>query len=149
MSLAPDVIAAARRAQASHGIPASVLLAQFGLESAWGRRMPPGSNNPFGEKAIPGQASVSVATHEVVRGQTVVLQAPFRLYASLDDAFDEHAQHLATSVHYALARAALPDVEGFCQGLDGVYATDPGYAGKLIALIRADDLTKYDAPAPA
>ncbi len=146
MSLAPDVIAAAQRAQARRGIPASVLLAQYGDESAWGRRMPPGSNNPFGEKAVQGQAAVTVATHEVVRGQTVTVQAPFRRYASLDDAFDQHAEHLATSALYAGARARLPNVEAFCEALTGVYATDPAYGDKLTAIIRGDDLTRYDAP---
>jgi hypothetical protein len=148
MPVAPEAINAARRAQARHGIPASVLLAQFGLESSWGKHEPPGSNNPFGEKALPGQPSVTVPTHEVVDGRSILIQAPFRVYASLDDAFDVHAAHLATSFHYAKARAALPDAEGFCRGLNGIYATDPNYADKLIALIRDDDLTRYDVPDP-
>jgi flagellum-specific peptidoglycan hydrolase FlgJ len=147
MSIAPEIVAAARQAQAAHGIPASVLLAQYGAESAWGRHMPPGSCNPFGEKALAGQPSVAAATHEVVGGRTVAVHAPFRVYASLEAAFESHAAHLATSARYAAARAALPDAEGFCRGLNGVYATDPDYAAKLIAIIRSGDLTRYDAPA--
>jgi flagellum-specific peptidoglycan hydrolase FlgJ len=146
MAIAPDIVEAARRAQALCGIPASVLLAQYGLESAWGRRTPPGSCNPFGEKALPGQAAVAAATHEVVGDETFATKARFLIYASLGEAFAAHARHLATSAHYAAARAVLPDAEGFCRGLNGVYATDPEYADKLIAIIRSGDLTRYDAP---
>ena len=50
--LPPEVIEAARASQTRWGIPASVTLAQWIVESAWGSAMPPDSNNPFGIKAL-------------------------------------------------------------------------------------------------
>jgi flagellum-specific peptidoglycan hydrolase FlgJ len=140
----PDVVAAARRAQDAWRIPASVQLAQYIVESGWGAHMPPGSNNPFGIKALPGQPSVTVPTREFVGGRYVVVDAPFRAFASIDAAFDDHARLLAMAECYAPARAALPDVEGFCHALTGVYATDPHYGEGLMAVIRASALTRYD-----
>jgi flagellum-specific peptidoglycan hydrolase FlgJ len=145
----PVAVAAARAAMAAWKIPASVSLAQFILESGWGAHMPPGSNNPFGIKALPGQPSVTVPTREFVGGRYVVINAPFRAFASLDEAFDEHARLLATAGCYAPARAKLPDVAAFCAALTGVYATDPHYGASLIAVIQGSDLTQYDAPVTA
>lgn len=146
--LSPDVIAAARAAAWKWKIPASIQLAQYALESGWGTHMPANSNNPFGIKALPGQPSVSVQTHEFVSGRFVTINAPFRAFASIAAAFDLHAELLATSPHYSIARSRLPDVAAFCQALTGVYATDPHYGDELVSLIAADGLGQYDkAPA--
>ena len=67
----PDIIAAAREAQRKWKIPASISLAQWALESGWGRHMPPGSNNPFGMKARPGDPFVTVRTREQDRDAMV------------------------------------------------------------------------------
>lgn len=139
------VIAAAQAADALWHIPASVIIAQWALESDWGRREPPGSNNPFGEKAPAGTPGVSAATHEVFDGRAVDVDATFRAFPSLAAAFDFHAGHLATSRFYGPARACLPNVAGFCRGLTGVYATDPAYGGKLIDIINDSDLEAYDS----
>lgn len=144
MTIAPDIINAAQAAQRKWSIPAAISLAQFGLESGWGAHMPPGSNNPFGIKALAGQPSVTVPTHEFVGGRYVVVEAAFAAYPSLDAAFDAHAELLATSHYYAVARAQLPNANAFAQALTGVYATDPNYGAKLIALMQADNLYQYD-----
>ena len=67
-----DVIEAAQASERKHGIPASVSLAQFALESAWGKKMPPDSHNPFGIKAVQGQPAVTVRTREVDRAGIAV-----------------------------------------------------------------------------
>ena len=69
MSPPPDVVAAARSAQAKWRVPASVSIAQYALESGWGKHIPPGSNNPFGIKALADQPHVTVAT-DGVEGST-------------------------------------------------------------------------------
>jgi flagellum-specific peptidoglycan hydrolase FlgJ len=143
--IAPDVIAAAQAAQACWKIPASVSLAQYGLESGWGAHMPPGSNNPFGIKALPGQPVSLTLTREVVGGRDEVIHAGFRVFDSVAEAFDAHAKLLATAPVYARARGRLPDVEAFCEALTRVYATDPNYGAALIRLIEADGLTRFDA----
>ena len=139
------VIAAAQAAHAQWHIPASALLAQWALESDWGRREPPGSNNPFGEKSLPGAPGVTAPTTEVEGGRTIDTDATFRAFPSLAAAFDFHAAHLAESRFFTRARACLPDVPGFCRGLSGVYATDPAYGEKLIDIINGSDLEAYDS----
>ncbi len=156
-----EVIAAAQAAAlANPPIPASVLLGQWALESGWGAHMPPGSNNPFGEKALPGDPSVAAPTSEVVDGHLVPTNAPFRAFPSIAAAFAFHARHLATSHHFIAARACLPDVKAFCFALGGGtpeapnYSTDPNYGARLwpvIAdsnLIRFDPMTQTPAPPP-
>src|SRR5215475_11725970 len=68
-----DVIAAAQASHDKWKIPASVTLAQWALESGWGRKMPLGSNNPFGIKAASGQAFVEAITREHINGQGVTI----------------------------------------------------------------------------
>ena len=146
----PEWISAAQAAQAATGIPASVTLAQFVLESGWGAHIPAGSNNGFGIKALPGQAAVLEPTHEYKNGALVQTEARFAVYDTLSDAFIEHDELLADSHYYAGARLHLPnDIDGFCNALTGVYSTSPTYGATLIELINEHNLTQYDAPAAA
>jgi flagellum-specific peptidoglycan hydrolase FlgJ len=146
-----DIIAAAKAADAKWHIPASVLLAQWALESAWGKREPPGSNNPFGEKAPAATPGVMAPTSEVIGGNVEHIRDRFRAFLNVSDAFDFHAEHLATSHWYIPARAKLPDVEAFCMALGGGtpahpnYSTSPTYGASLMAVIRGSNLTAYDA----
>src|ERR1019366_1202343 len=150
MSVTPDIIAAAQASQAKWGIPAAISLAQYGIESAWGTREPPGSNNGFGIKAVAGQPSVTVPTHEFVGGRYVTIDAAFAAYPSVAGAFDAHAELLATSHYYAAARAAVAggitetSTDAFANALTGVYATAPHYGVSLIALMKADNLYQYN-----
>ncbi|MCW6511001.1 glycoside hydrolase family 73 protein [Lichenifustis flavocetrariae] len=140
----PEIIAAAQASQKRWNIPASVSLAQWALESAWGRSMPSQSNNPFGIKARLGQPAVTAETCEVVSGRTLRLPQRFRQFPDLSSAFDEHGRLLATARVYGPARAVRHDGRAFARALQGRYATDPGYAVHLIALIDAHDLTRFD-----
>ncbi|SEN16662.1 Flagellum-specific peptidoglycan hydrolase FlgJ [Sphingomonas gellani] len=144
-----DVIDAAQASERKHGIPASVSLAQFGLESAWGTKMPAGSNNPFGIKAVNSQPSVTVRTREVdSHGRSYYIQAPFRKFASIAEAFEEHGRLLAQAKPYARARTKLPNADAFADALTGVYATDPKYGELLRKIMRQSKLYQYNA-APA
>lgn len=146
-----NVVAAAKTAAAKWHIPASVLLAQWALESGWGKREPAGSNNPFGEKAPAGVHGVSAPTSEDIEGDVVHINAMFRAFLNVADAFDFHAEHLATSHWYTPARARLPDVEKFCDALGGGsaarpnYSTNPLYGKVLMEVIRSSSLEAYDA----
>ena len=121
----------------------SVTLAQWALESSYGRFMPQGSNNPFGIKAIDGEAFVVSWTQEFVEGKYVKVPQRFAWYASLDQAFDAHAKLLATS-HYYVKAQHDNNAEQYAQDLTGIYATDPNYGNKLIAIMRSATLTQYD-----
>lgn len=140
----PEWIEAAQAAEAETGIPASVTLAQFILESGWGAHIPANSNNAFGVKAVAGQPYVSEPTHEYVGGRLIPTTANFAVYPTLADAFIEHDYLLATSSYYANARACLPNVDDFCNALTGVYSTSPAYGSTLIELIDEHNLTQYD-----
>lgn len=145
--LAPSVIEAAQDGDRHYNVPASVSLAQFILESGWGQHMPPGSNNPFGIKARKGRPSVTVRTREVdKRGNSFYVNAAFRKFASLSEAFDAHAALLATAPVYAPAMAAWGhgDLKGGIALMAMHYATDPGYARTLLNLITSLKLTQYD-----
>ncbi|ODN70166.1 Exo-glucosaminidase LytG precursor [Methylobrevis pamukkalensis] len=141
------VIRAAQRSNATWGVPVSVILAQFILESAGGKKMPPGSNNPFGIKARSDEPAVSATTIEVEGGAAQSVVAKFRKFASFDEAFDHHGRLLATSKYYVGAMAVKHDPVAFCHALTGIYATDPHYGDKLVAVIGKYALTQYDAGA--
>lgn len=143
-----DVVLAAQATQRSLGIPASVTLAQWAVESAYGSRMPHGSNNPFGIKARPGDDSVVVWTKEEVNGKMVSVQAAFRVFRSLDEAFVKHAELLAFGRPYAAARKFVDDPDRFADALTGVYATDSSYGKMLKSIMRKNDLYRFDAASP-
>ena len=146
-----DVIAAAKAADARWHIPASVQLAQWALESGWGKHVPPGSNNYFGIKARIGEPCSTAGTKEVINGNVVSINAGFRVFKDAAECFDYHAQLLATNPVYAPARAFLPNLKMFCNALGGAtpqhpsYATDPAYGQKLMAIIQGSNLEAYDA----
>lgn len=141
----PDtVIAAAQASQRKWDIPTSVILAQWALESNYGKSMPPESNNPFGIKAKPGQASVEAQTKEETGGKMISVRAGFRKFASLTEAFDEHGRLLASSSFYAKARANRKDPDKFADSLTGVYATDSKYGEKLKKIMSGNDLYQFD-----
>jgi flagellum-specific peptidoglycan hydrolase FlgJ len=144
MTIPPNIVVAAQLAQKNHDIPASVTIAQWALESALGRHEPPGSNNPFGIKAVSGQPSVACLTHEVVHGHQITITAKFRKFASVADAFDAHALLLANGADYTDARLHRHDPQAFANALTGHYATDPQYGAKLISIMKADNLFQYD-----
>ena len=144
-----DVIAAAQAAEKAFyplGPFVSVSLAQWALESAYGRAEPADSNNPFGIKAVAGQDSVVAETHETLHGVYVELPQHFAKYASLEDAFMAHAKLLATAPCYHAAQAAqTPDA--YATALQGVYATGiPGhpYGAALIAIMKSANLYQFD-----
>ena len=148
--LSSEVIAAAQTSHLKWGVPASVSLAQFILESNSGRSMPggPSSNNPFGIKARAGEPSVAAQTHEVEHGATITIVARFRRFSSLTEAFDAHGALLARGKPYALAMMHKDDPDRFADALTGHYATDPMYGSKLKDLMRRNNLYQYDVGAP-
>jgi hypothetical protein len=142
--ISADVVAAAQASQTKWGVPASVTIAQWALESGWGQHMPAGSNNPFGIKARPGEPFVTASTREVVGGQSITVDQNFRKYDSIADAFEAHARLLATSPAYAASRAFFADLSAYVSAMSTVYATAPNYGSSLLTLIQADNLTQYD-----
>lgn len=127
----PPVQSAAEASFQRWRVPAAVTLAQWAVESAWGAAMPPGSNNPFGIKAVGADPFVESATNEVESGKTVQTTARFRKFADLGEAFDRHGALLATGAPYVPAMRLVADPLAFADALTGVYATDPNYGTTL------------------
>ena len=139
----------AQAASASSGIPANFMLGQAALETGWGRseiRGPDGQNshNLFGIKA--GGAwrgrTVDVVTTEYVNGKPQKQVDSFHAYDSYADAFRDYANLLRSNARYQNAIAQGQDASGFAQGLQQAgYASDPGYAQKLMGVIRLVETT--------
>lgn len=127
----------------THGIPASVTLAQAILESSSGTsNLARRSNNHFGIKC-----------HVQWHGDTIVqaddtLGECFRSYESIMDSYTDHSLFLRTRARYAaLFQLGITDYKGWCTGLKKAgYATFPRYAEVLITLIENLNLYELDGP---
>jgi Mannosyl-glycoprotein endo-beta-N-acetylglucosaminidase len=142
--LPPEIVEAARASLKNWGIPPSITLAQWIVESAWGAAMPPDSNNPFGIKALEGQPAVESETREVIDGKVVTMVARFRRFASMSEAFDLHGKLLARGSPYRAAMEVVKDPDRFADALTGVYATDPQYGTTLKWVMENYRLKQYD-----
>lgn len=106
-----------------------------GLESNWGEsQLTKNYNNFFGFKASANWhgATVSLPTKEVVNGNTITVNALFRVYDSPQDSFADYVRLLQTA-HYVNAGVtdATDPVEQFQALQKAGYATDPNYSSKL------------------
>lgn len=149
MKIPSDVLIAAQKADKAYGIPASISLAQWAIESGWGKH-DLGVHNYFGMKAPCGKDGkplvpfVMLRTREQDRhGHNYYIDAPFRKFESVEEAFDEHAKLLLRPI-YAKARMVLPDVDKFADALTGLYATDLGYGKALKAVMHGGNFYQYD-----
>jgi hypothetical protein len=139
-----DVIRAAEEAKGKWGVPASITLAQWALESNFGRLTPPLSNNPFRVRATDGQANVEARTAQIIDNVRTYVRANFRRYNSLAEAIDDHARSIAEEARYASARLVLPDPLRFVDAVAEVQGMDPRYGASLRQLIRTYNLTQFD-----
>lgn len=141
-----DVVAAARASRTTWGPPASVTLAQWALESAFGAHLS-GKCNPFGIKARPGELGTPRKTWEALHGERIEVVQTFRDFSSIAEAFDAHGRLLATGSAYGLARLRKGDPKAYARALTGRYATDPLYGDKLVSIMDAHNLYAADDPA--
>jgi peptidoglycan hydrolase FlgJ len=127
------------------GLSLRTVLAQAALETQWGKRMPThpdgsSSFNLFGIKAGGGWGGprVNVPTVEYEGGIAVRKQAQFRSYKSTTDSLADYADLISKDPRYAQARGRGDDVLGYARALiEGGYATDPDYAGKVAAIANS------------
>jgi flagellar protein FlgJ len=127
------------------GLSLRTVLAQAALETQWGKHMPAhtdgsSSFNLFGIKAGSswGGSRVNVPTLEYEGGIAVRKQAQFRSYKSVAESLADYADLIGKDPRYAQARGRGDDVAGYARALvDGGYATDPEYAGKVAAIANS------------
>lgn len=133
---------------------APVTVAQFILESDWGRAHMGVANNYFGIKASdtpnPLQPVVTRQTREFIGGRWTTVFSKFKAYDSMAACFQDHARLIcegawkhgdrAGTLIYADALSHPDDPIAFAHALTGVYATDPDYGAKLEQVMRENDL---------
>jgi flagellar protein FlgJ len=140
------VIEAAQQAQKATGCLASVALAQWALESAYGK-CPCAPNNYWGIKWYQGCKYPFRArtTHEYVRGKWITVEARFQAFPDLATGFIEHGKLLMKfNGPYKMALPFKDDWQKFIQAIAPIYATDPHYAEKLITIVNTHALFKFD-----
>ncbi|KRL27959.1 mannosyl-glycoprotein endo-beta-N-acetylglucosamidase [Limosilactobacillus frumenti DSM 13145] len=145
-----QVAPAAQREQKRYQIPASITIAQAGLESEWGRsKLGYKYNNLFGMKATKGDERVRMYTIENINGHKRYLPAYFAVYESWADSIDAHTDLIINGTHDDHARFKSvrtgTDYETAARELQRHgYATDPDYANKLVYAIKKFNLAQYD-----
>jgi flagellum-specific peptidoglycan hydrolase FlgJ len=142
-----DIVRLAQESFKKWGVPVSITLAQWAIESGWGKATPTGSNNTFGIKAEKGYPSVVVRTTENVNGKLVERRLAFRVFNSIPEAFEEHGRLLATGAPYAEARKYTNDPDKFAEALTDKYATVRHYGKILRDFMKANNVYRYDGSA--
>lgn len=124
-----------------YNIPASITLAQAILESGAGQgRLAKEANNHFGIKCHADWKGGRIYHHDDRRNEC------FRKYKNVAESYDDHSKFLVQHSRYAkLFKLKKNDYKGWAKGLqDCGYATDKGYANKLISMIETYQLYQYD-----
>ena len=131
---------------------ASITLAQWAIESAYGRVMS-GRNNCFGIKATVTQIQMGQATscwtHETLGGIYRKELQYFADYNTLGDCFDAHAHLLTTPWYQRCMNAQTPQEYAHALWLCHYATGIPGhpYDAALIAVMDANDLYQFDKAA--
>lgn len=127
--------------QETHGIPASITMAQALLESDCGNsRLATQANNHFGIKCKKEWTGPTITHDDDAPGEC------FRKYESAEASFRDHCDFLDKSSRYAELFNLDPlDYKGWAHGLKKAgYATNPRYAELLIKYIEDNELYALD-----
>ncbi|WP_233442594.1 glucosaminidase domain-containing protein, partial [Lentzea atacamensis] len=142
---------AAQRVRDTYDIPASVTVAQAAHESAWGgSKLSANDKNYFGYKCVspgdPGPIAVSCREYQTEECTPTchITTAYFRVYRSMEDSFRDYGRLLTTSSHYTGALPYRHQPDAFIREVAKKYATDPNYANKIINLMQAYNLYRFD-----
>ena len=131
----------ARTEMKTHGIPASITLAQGILESGMGYgRLAKEGNNHFGIKCHKDWKGDRIYHDDDKKGEC------FRVYNDPASSYRDHSLFLKTRSRYDfLFEIKTNNYKAWAKGLKKAgYATDPKYPEKLISLIERFELNKFD-----
>ncbi len=128
------------RQMRKHKIPASITIAQGLLESnAGASSLASVHNNHFGIKCHKAWQGKRTYHDDDENGEC------FRSYESALDSYTDHSYFLQQPRYKSLFRLSPYDYQGWAKGLQKCgYATDKGYANKLIAIIELYSLYELD-----
>lgn len=152
--------------QKKTGVLASVSLAQFILESDYGRsELAQNANNCFGMKTNlsgnswsgstwNGKSVYNKKTKEYVKGKYVTVTAEFRKYSCIEDSIADHSAYLlgaknGRKLRYDGLKGCMDYKKAITIIKNGGYATSPDYVSKICNLIEKYNLTKYDVSTTA
>lgn len=148
--------------QKKSGVLASVSLAQFILESGWGKSgLTQKANNAFGMKknlsgntwpgsAWDGKSVISMKTGEETEdGKAYTITAEFRKYNCIEDSIADHSAYLTGAKDGGELRyKGLKGCKKYKQAAqiikDGGYATSTSYVKALCDIIKEYGLTDYE-----
>lgn len=148
--------------QKKSGVLASVSMAQFILESGWGKSgLTQKANNAFGMKkslsgntwpnsAWDGKSVVSMQTGEETEdGKAYTITAEFRKYNCIEDSIADHSAYLTGAKDGDKLRyEGLKDCKKYKAAAqiikDGGYATSTSYVKALCDIIKEYKLTDYE-----
>jgi len=131
-----------------------LILAQSALETGWGQKVLPGTNNIFNIKADKSwrgeRATFNV--HEYQRGKKIFVDADFRVYPNLTAALLDRTEFLKKNPRYA--KEGLFDfcvkgnMEAEAKALQRAgYATDPNYAKLMVKIFYGPTMRRAIAAA--
>lgn len=123
-----EVVRLAQQSEQKYGVPASVTLAQYALESGYGKsQLAKTKNNFFG-----------------MRNGSKGWQS----FDSMADSFDAHGKLLSKPLYADKVKNAQT-VEEYVNGIAETYAPSSdgnnNYAGKIMQIINENNLTQYDS----
>lgn len=134
-----------------HGIYPSVMMAQAGLESNWGRSgLAQEHNNLMGTKGSWNGKSVTLRTREDQNGESVYIDAGFSVYDSWADSLHRYGLLMKNgiksnpAIYEGTWRENADNYTQATDWLQGRYATDTAYASKLNSTIESFNLDQYD-----
>ena len=130
---------------AATGVPASVTLAQAALETGWGASTIGSAKNLCGMKGAGPAGSVTGPTKEWSGGRFITINAKFRKYNTWKESVDDHARLISQVSRYKNCMKYKNDPDQFAREVQKAgYATDPNYANKLISIMKANNLYRWD-----
>ncbi|MDT0112429.1 glucosaminidase domain-containing protein [Listeria booriae] len=140
----------AQQIQDQEGILTSITLAQAILESNWGEsKLATEGRNLFGIKGEYQKDSVTMPTQEFENNEWITIDAAFRKYPTWFESLDDHAALFLKGTSWDKTKyqgvIKAKDYKTAANALQKAgYATDPGYAEKLIELIEQRNLQAFD-----
>ena len=148
--------------QKKSGILASISMAQFILESGYGKsELAQNANNCFGMKTSlsgntwsgstwDGKSKYTKKTQEeYTKGEMTTITAEFRKYSCIEDSIADHSAYLLGAKNGSKLRydglKGCTDYKKAAQLIkDGGYATSPTYVASLCNIIEKWKLTQFD-----
>ncbi|MFT4994383.1 MAG: flagellar protein FlgJ [Paraglaciecola sp.] len=146
-----QLLPAAKQAAEQLGLDPLAMIAQAAVETGWGKHMihtdlGKNTHNLFGIKANQhwqGDKTM-VSTVEYENGLATQKKAPFRTYDSFSEGMQDYVDFLKENPRYQRALNNSHDAKSYFKELQQAgYATDPGYAEKVLSVLQGNNLAEF------